>query len=67
MKAEHRQILNKIEKFLEQPGGNQLRFWQALFGANVIKFRDKPDANGNYRIQDDYNMSDEELLKRIRG
>lgn len=67
MKQEHKEILDKIEKYLSQPGAEHLRFWQALFGMNVVRFEDeKPLPDGNYRIKDDYNISDNELLKRIK-
>lgn len=64
MKAEHRKILDKIEKNLEQPGSQHLRFWQALFAFGVINNVVRPD--GTCDIVDDFNVSDEILLKRIK-
>lgn len=66
MKLEHAQILNKLRDYLSQPGAENLRFWQALFNAGVIVFEDKPLPNGNYKLKDDYNISDVALLKRIK-
>lgn len=67
MKKEHREILNKIEEYLEQPGVEELRFFQALFNINLIKFEDIPYiSNGVYQIKDDYNISDDALLKRMK-
>lgn len=73
MKPKHREILNKLEAYLEQPGADELRFWQALYGAGIIKGDFKPlKINGVevpdmvINIRDDFNLSDEELLKRIK-
>lgn len=73
MKKSHRDILNKIEKYLKQPGAEQLRFWQALYGINIIRgelkvkqgnFWDAPDIITV--IKDDFNISDESLLKQMK-
>lgn len=73
MKPEHREILNKLEAYLEQPGAEHLRFWQALYGVGVIKGDFKPlKINGVevpnmiISIRDDFNLSDEDLLKRMK-
>lgn len=66
MKLEHAQILNKLKEYLSQPGSEHLRFWQALFNSGVLVFEDKPMPNGNYKLKDDYNIPDNELLKRIK-
>ena len=66
MKKEHREILNKIEKYLERPGAEHLRFWQALRNCNVIEYEDiEHDFGMEYRVVDDYNIADGKLLKRI--
>lgn len=71
MKTEHKQILKKIEKYLSQPGCEHLRFWQAMRNMDIIKFeeiRKHNDSRWNEsKPIDDYNISDEDLLKRIRG
>lgn len=70
MKKEHKEILNKIEKYLSQPGSEHLRFWQALRNIDVIKFEESGVNNSNYKYPkpiDDYNISDKELLNRIHG
>lgn len=66
MKPEHKQILDKIEDYLNAPGAQHLRFWQALYNMDVVVFEDKPQANGNYRIKDDHHISDDKLLERIK-
>ena len=73
MKPEHRQILNKIEEYLKQPGAEHLRFWQALYGMGVIKGEMKIKQAFHFEmpeliteIIDDFNISDEVLLKRIK-
>lgn len=65
MKQSHKEILDKIEKYLDRPGSEHLRFWQALFNMNIVEFKSDPQENGNYQIKDDHNISDEKLLKRI--
>lgn len=71
MKKEHKEILNKIEKYLKQPGSEHLRFWQAMRNIDVIKFEEIKTYNNSEWNEckpiDDYNISDEDLLKRIRG
>lgn len=70
MKASHREILDKIETYLEQPGAEHLRFWQALYGMGVVKENKRFDERGEIilpiTITDDFNISDEALLKRIK-
>ncbi|MFT6125766.1 MAG: hypothetical protein ACJAVA_000207 [Flavobacteriaceae bacterium] len=69
MKKEHREILDKIEEYLEQPGAEHLRFWQAMRNCNLIEFKEVKvhnDSQWNEFIPvDDYNIADEKLLKRI--
>ena len=70
MKESHREILNKIEVYLEQPGADHLRFWQALYGMGVVEENKRFDERGEIvlpiTIKDDFNISDEALLKRIK-
>jgi hypothetical protein len=70
MKKEHREILNKIEKYLEQPGVEHLRFWQAMRNCNLIEFKEVKIHNdsqwNDYVPVDDYNTTDERLLKRLK-
>lgn len=71
MKKSHREILDKIENYLEQPGSEHLRFWQALRGCNVVVYEEMYDPDSEYHTVidyapvNDYNISDERLLKRI--
>ena len=66
MKKEHRLILNKIEKYLGRPGAEHLRFWQALYNLDIT--RGEWDAKTTImQIKDDHSVSDEDLLKRIKG
>lgn len=73
MKAEHRKILDKIENYLEKPGAENLRFWQALYNMNVIRQELESVPSTKLwgtpellpRIVDDHNISDAALLKRI--
>lgn len=66
MKKSHRDILSKIESYLSQPGAEHLRFWQAMRNCNIIEYEDiEHDFGMEYRVVDDYNISDEALLKRI--
>lgn len=70
MKQSHKDILNKIETYLSEPGAEHLRFWQALYNMNVVKenkrFDEKEEIVLPITIKDDYNISDEALLKRIK-
>lgn len=74
MTSKHREILDKLEEYLNQPGAEHLRFWQALYGAGVIKgdlktssFISTPDIpEAVLVIRDDFNLSDNELLKRMK-
>lgn len=64
MKQSHRNILNKLEDYLNQPGAEHLRFWQALYGCGII--RGEMVDRENQIIIDDFNIKDEQLIKRIR-
>ena len=66
MKESHKEILNKLEEYLEQPSSEHLRFWQALRNCSIIEYQDV-DTGIHLEIQvvDDYNISDEALLNRI--
>lgn len=66
MKVEHRQILDKIEEYLKQPGSEHLRFWQALFNIDVISPSDVANPYGVFLIKDDYNIDDKKLLNKIK-
>lgn len=70
MKKSHKEILNRIEKVLSQPGAEHLRFWQAMYNIDLVVENNRFDKNGDIElpitIKDDYNISDEELLKRIK-
>ena len=66
MKPEHKQILEKLEDYLSHPEAEHLRFWQALFNAEVVVFEDRPKQDGLFSIKDDYNISDKKLLERLK-
>jgi len=65
MKKEHRVIIDQIEKYFEQPDAEHLRFWQGLFNMGVVVFENQINEAFNYSIDDDYNISDKNLIKRI--
>lgn len=66
MKESHREILNKIEEYLEQDGSEHLRFWQALRNMNLIEYQDTYTGKHlEVQVVDDYDISDKALLKRI--
>lgn len=66
MKPEHRQILDKLEDYLNHPGAEHLRFWQALYNMDVVVFDKSTPDNEPFTIKDDHNISDKALLKRIK-
>lgn len=66
MNPKHKEILDKLEDYLNRPNVDQLRFWQALRNCNIICFKDIPNKKGIFDVVDDYNISDDELLKRIK-
>lgn len=67
MKAEHKQILSKIEDYLNQPGSEYLRFWQAMRNMDLIVYNDvDTHMHIERQVIDDYNISDEKLLKRLK-
>ena len=67
MKQSHKEILVKIEKYLSSPGVEHLRFWQALRNCNIICYEEKSNSHEVPNVKDDYNISDNELLKRIKS
>lgn len=64
MKKEHKEILTRIETMLSQPGAENLRFWQAMRNCDLIVYKGGPVEG--YKPVDDYNLSDENLLKRLK-
>ena len=62
MKKEHKEILNKIEDYLEQPGSEHLRFTQALYNLNIYS---QVEVGGCFFLVDNYNDLDEWVLTRI--
>lgn len=64
MKKEHREILNKIEEYLEQPGAEHLRFTQALYNLNIYS---QVEVGGAYFLSDNYNDLDSWVLTRINN
>lgn len=66
MKHEHRMILAEIEKYLDRPGAHHLRFWQALYNCGIIQ-KEINSVDLEWNVSDDYNLSDEALLKRIKN
>ena len=65
MKAEHKAILNILEKYLKEHP--EIRFGQALFNLNINEFADKDNpSNKNHLLRDIYNDLDENILNRIK-
>lgn len=64
MKDKHKAILFLIQEYLEK-NGEHLRFWQALYNLGVIE--GKIEDDDRLHIVDDYNISDEELLERVKS
>lgn len=69
MKQSHKEILNKLEGYLNREGSEHLRFWQALYNCDMLIENRKLDGEDEITlpitIKDDYNISDEVLLKRL--
>ena len=64
IKPEHKEILNLIERYLSQEGGQHIRFTQALFNLSITEFKDNNPENE--ALKDNYNDSDEKVLKKIK-
>lgn len=66
MKPEHKKILNIIEEYLSQPEAEYLRFWQALRNIGLIEYQEVDTGiHLETQVVDDYNISDDKLLKRL--
>lgn len=65
MKKEHKQILDLISTYLEQPNANHLRFGQALFNLGIIEFANpiNPEEQ-NHNLRDIHNDSDGNIISR---
>jgi len=70
MKKTHREIMNKLETYLNQEGSEHLRFWQALYNCDMVIENKRMDRDNKIilpiTIKDDYNISDNELIKRLK-
>ncbi len=66
MNETKREILNVIEKYLEE--NDCIRFSQALFNLGINEFAspDKPELNGHL-LRDIYNDSDKRVLERMKS
>ena len=62
MKAEHKEILKKLEQYLSKDGAESLRFTQALFNLGVYE---QVVSNERCYLEDNHNQSDEETLRKI--
>lgn len=62
MTEEAKTILNTIEKYLKD--NPDIRFTQALFNLDINEFLDKQLPLG---FRDNYNDTDEKVLKRIKS
>ena len=66
MKAEHKEILDKMEEYLSRPGSENLRFWQAMRNCDLVVNAKSIDMFKSPPIQDDYNIGDNSLLERVK-
>lgn len=66
MKKEHEIILDKITSYLSEPGSEHLRFWQALYNMKIIKMHIVDERIPDIRVIDDHNISDKDLIERIK-
>jgi hypothetical protein len=68
MKIEHKQILDLITSYLEQPNANHLRFGQALFNLGIIEFAnpDNPEEQ-KHLLRDIHNDHDGNIISRIKN
>jgi len=66
MKKETKEILHKLFEYLEE--NPEIRFTQALFNLKINNFADESNPeNKNFLFKDNYNDSDETVLKRINN
>jgi len=70
MKNEHKEIIDKITEYFNRTECNDLRFWQGLRNMDIIRYeetyRHPNPIHNTFNPVDDYNISDERLLKRIK-
>jgi len=67
MKYLHDLIIQEIIKYSEQKGVEELRFTQILFNIGITEFDNNQDPEScGYLYRNNYNISDEEILKKIR-
>lgn len=62
MKASHKEILDKLEAYLERDGAEHLRFTQALFNIGI---NTQVQNECGFFFRDNHNDADIQVLERI--